>query len=104
MADHRGHDHDHDGDRDGDRDRGGRKGVTLYEDADFRGRSEFFTEDDPRLSDNRVGNDLASSIRIDRGCHVTLYEDERYKGDSVVLEDDERRLEDTRVGNDGVSS
>ncbi len=93
-----------DRDRDEDRDRGGQKGVTLYENEDYRGRSEFFTEDDPRLADNRIGNDRASSIKVDRGCHVTLYQDERFKGDSAVLEDDEPSLDETRVGNDSASS
>lgn len=90
--------------RDRDDDRGGQKGVTLYEHEDYRGRSEFFTEDDPRLADNRIGNDRASSIRVDRGCHVTLYRDERYKGDSAALEDDQPSLYETRVGDDSVSS
>lgn len=89
---------------DRDRDRGGQKGVTLYSDEDFRGQSEFFTEDDPSLENNRIGNDRVSSVRVDRGCRVTLFRNERYKGDSVVLDDDEPSLYETRVGNDSVTS
>lgn len=100
-------DHDHRDDREDRRERNRdhrRKGVTLYEREDFRGRSEFFHQDDPRLSDNSIGNDRVSSIEVDRGCQATLFEDERYKGDSVVIEDDARSLRGTRVGNDRASS
>jgi hypothetical protein len=89
--------------RDDDR-RDGQKGVTLYEDENFRGRREFFTQDDPRLADNRIGNDSVSSIRVDRGCRVTIYRDDRYKGASDVIDEDWDNLYDTRVGDDEVSS
>lgn len=94
---------DSDRDRDDDR-RDGPKGVTLYEDENFRGRQEFFTQDDPRLQDNRIGNDRASSVKVDRGCRVTLYRDERYKGESEAIDGDLRSLGETRVGNDRTSS
>lgn len=82
----------------------GPRGVTLFEHEDYRGRSEFFAADDPRLTDNPIGNDRASSIQVDRGCRVTLYRDDRFRGLAEVLDDDEPSLAATRVGNDSVSS
>jgi hypothetical protein len=38
--------------------------VTLYEHPDFRGRSETLYEDDPVLANNRIGNDVVSSLRL----------------------------------------
>lgn len=99
AAAQRGRDRDRDDDR-----QDGQKGVTLYEDENFRGRREFFTQDDPRLADNRIGNDNVSSIKVDRGCRVTIYRDERYKGASDVIDEDWDTLYDTRVGNDEISS
>lgn len=90
--------------QDRDRDRDGQRGVTLYDDEDFRGESEFFAVDDSNLENNRIGSDRASSVRVDRGCRATLYRNHRYKGDSVVLDRDESSLTDTRVGNDSVTS
>lgn len=94
---------DRDDERRRDRD-DGPKGVTLFEDENFRGRQEFFKQDDPRLADNPIGNDRVSSVKVDRGCRVTLYRDERYKGASEAIDDDLRSLGETRVGNDSASS
>ncbi len=102
--DHRDDREDRREDRRQDRRENRRKGVTLYEREDFRGRSEFFFQDDPRLADNSIGNDRVGSVEVDRGCQITLFEDERYKGESVVLEDDARSLRGTRVGNNRASS
>jgi hypothetical protein len=84
---------------------GAGKGVTLYEHEDFRGRTEKYTEDDRDLHDNyQVGNDKASSLRIDDGCEVSLYEHENYRGRVAVIRQDEPSLAATEVGNDSVTS
>ena len=79
-------------------------GVTLFEDADFRGYSETFIENIPNLNSSRFGNNTASSIRVDRECRVTLYSEIGYRGRSVRLRGDEPDLGRTPVGNDAVSS
>ncbi|MCB1036150.1 MAG: peptidase inhibitor family I36 protein [Acidobacteria bacterium] len=81
-----------------------RRGVTLYEHQDFRGRSQRFFEDDPSLNDNYLKHDMASSVRVDLGCKVTLYEHPNYQGRATVLTEDITDLNGTRVGNDSVSS
>lgn len=81
-----------------------REGVTLFVDVDYRGTSEVFYESDADLSDNRIGNDRASSIKVPRGYVVTLYEHVDFRGRSVVLRNDESRLGSTSIGNDVVSS
>ncbi|MCB1056751.1 MAG: hypothetical protein KDD11_14715 [Acidobacteria bacterium] len=80
------------------------RGVTLYEHQDFQGRSETFYESDPRLNDNPIRQDTASSVRVPRGCRVVLYEHPDYQGRATVLESDITDLNGTRVGNDSVSS
>jgi len=79
-------------------------GVILFEDDDFRGEAERFTYDDPRLADNLIGNDRASSVRVAPGCEAVLYEDENFRGRSTLVRGDVRGLRSTVVGNDQVSS
>lgn len=90
--------------RDDRTDRGGRRGVTLFEHQDFRGRSETFFEEDRRLNDNTLLHDSASSVRVDEGCRVILYEHPDFDGRASVLTEDTWDLSETRVGNDSVSS
>ena len=80
------------------------EGVTLYKDSRFRGRSETFYESDPNLSDNSIGSDRASSIRVPKGYVVTLYQHTNFRGRSVQLGADSENLTRTAVGNDQVSS
>lgn len=79
-------------------------GVTLFQDIDFEGRSAFFTEDDPKLSNDKINQDAASSIEIFPGCEVTLFQDTNFEGASVVLTESVADLSETAVGNDTVSS
>lgn len=83
---------------------GQRRGVTLYHDDDFRGGSETFYEDRTDLGRSRIGNDNASSIRVDRGCRAVLYRDSNFRGEYEVITRDVSSLSRTRVGNDAVSS
>ncbi|MCH9648718.1 MAG: hypothetical protein K0U98_10800 [Deltaproteobacteria bacterium] len=85
-------------------DRGNRRGVTLFEHQDYRGRSETFFEEDRRLNDNELRHDSASSVRVDEGCRVILYEHPDFDGKATVLTEDVWDLRETRVGNDSVSS
>lgn len=84
--------------------RGERRGVVLYQHPGYGGRSETFFADDPRLHENHIGNDAASSVRVDRGCRAVLWEHPGYAGDRTVVTEDIPNLKGTRVGNDDVSS
>ncbi len=81
-----------------------RRGVTLYENTHFGGRSEIFYDGDTDLRNNLIGNDRASSIKVPPNCTVTLYGDGDYRGRSVTLHEDTADLGDTGIGNDAVSS
>ncbi len=82
----------------------GRRGVTLFEDKDFRGDSESIYGDVPDLKRSRIGNDRATSIRVDRGCRAVLYSDTEFRGRVTVLEYDLGYLGETEIGNDRLSS
>ncbi len=78
--------------------------VTLYADKDFTGGSERFQAADPDLSDNPIGNDSASSVRVASGCQVRLFEDADYGGRELKLNASVESLRGLPVGNDAVSS
>lgn len=81
-----------------------RRGVTLYRDNDYRGRSETFYVDHPDLRSSSVGQDSVSSLRVDPGCQVTLFRDVNFRGPATTVEYDTPSLRRTNVGNDEVSS
>ncbi len=62
------------------------RGIVLYEEPYFEGRSETFLADDDDLS---VGNFLhaqeASSVRVVGACSVTLYSQAAYAGECITL-------------------
>jgi hypothetical protein len=80
------------------------RGVTLFSDDSFRGRSQTFFVDDPDLRDNPIQNDTVSSVRIDPGCRAILFEDTNYRGSSAVIDRDAPSLRGTGISNDSVSS
>lgn len=80
------------------------RGVTLYSDDYFRGRSQTFTADDPDLRDNAIQSDTVSSVRVSPGCRATLFEDSSYRGRSAVVDRDAETLRGLGIGNDSVSS
>ncbi len=90
------------------RNRGGAQGlsggVALYQGGAFKGRREVFYQDDSDLRNNRIGNDLASSVQVAAGCRATLYSDPGYRGRSAEIGSDVRDLRATRLGNDAASS
>lgn len=80
------------------------RGVTLYEHPSYQGIFDAFAEDVPSLRSYRIGNDRASSVRVEPGCTVTLYEHDGYRGREMTLRGDVPRLDGTAVGDDRVSS
>ena len=80
------------------------RGVTLYGDRDFRGRSQTFYRDVRDLHDTEIGNDTASSVRVAPGCRAVLYPHRDFRGEPAVLTYDAEDLRNTAVGNDSVSS
>jgi len=81
-----------------------RRGVTLYDDTDFRGSAETFFEATSDLRGSRVGDDRARSVRVDSGCRAILWTGPDYRGDSLVVDRDLDDLSRTRIGWDTVTS
>ena len=81
-----------------------RRGVTLFADANYGGRSMTIWGSLDRLDNTTIGNDRVSSIRVDPGCRAVLYRDVNYRGASAEIVRDVANLGETRVGNDSVSS
>lgn len=80
-------------------------GIILYEHENFGGRSQNVTVDQvPSLRGTVLGNDVASSVRIQPGCRAVLYQDENFGGRSIVVTVDIRALRSTGLGNDSLSS
>lgn len=86
-------------------DRPGRGSVTIYEHQNFRGDSETFAAGRIAfMSDTQVGNDRASSVRIEGPCQITLFEHQEFRGRSTTFTRDVTDLSGTGVGNDTASS
>lgn len=83
---------------------GGARGVSLYRDEDYRGRTQHFSDHHADLGGTQVGNDSTSSVRVSQGCRAVLYSDANYRGRSTVIEYDTPSMKGTAVGNDNVSS
>ena len=81
-----------------------RRGVTLYDDTDFRGRAETFVESASDLRDSGIGDNRARSVRVDSGCRAILWTGPDYRGDSLVVDRDLDDLSRTRIGWDTVTS
>ena len=79
-------------------------GVTLYRDLDFSGRNQRITDDISDLRGHYVGNDTATSVRIDPGCTARLYADANYQGSYLEVDRDISDLRGSSVGNDTVTS
>jgi hypothetical protein len=80
------------------------RGVELYADDNFRGRRQFFSAGDSDLSDNPIGNDTVSSLKISTGCTATLYEDRGHQGRSVRVDADVPSMDRIGFRNDGLTS
>lgn len=79
-------------------------GVTLYRDLDFSGRNQKITDDISDLRGHYVGNDTATSVRIDPGCLARIYADANYQGSYLEVDRDISDLRGSSVGNDTVTS
>lgn len=80
------------------------RGVTLYDDTGYRGRSATFHEGSRDLRDTRVGDNRARSVRLDPRCRAILWTGSDFRGDQLVVEDDLDDLSRTRIGFDTVTS
>lgn len=88
----------------GDGGAGVRRGVTLYRDLEFRGVGEAFHGSVADLRGTRIGDDQATSVRVDRGCRARLYQHPNFGGQYTELYGDAPDLRGSRVGDDSVSS
>jgi hypothetical protein len=73
------------------------EGVVLYEHSNYQGRCTRLTGDDPDLSNNTIGNDAASSIKVIGNFQATVYEHTAYTGVSSQFTGD-----DPDFGNDTI--
>jgi hypothetical protein len=80
------------------------RGVELYADEYHRGRRQFFNAGDPDLSNDSIGNDSVSSLKISQGCSVILFEDTYHRGRSVRVESDTPDMGRVGFRNDALSS
>ena len=83
---------------------GTRRGVTVYRDLNFSGASQSFSNDVADLRSSFVGNDTATSVRVERGCRARLYADANFGGSYIDVDQDISDLRGSPVGNDKVSS
>jgi hypothetical protein len=67
-----------------------RTGVCVYDDINFRGRSQCFERGEEVADLGRSGNwnDRISSIQVFGGTRVTLYRDVNYRGERVTIDRD----------------
>lgn len=77
--------------------------IKVYKDNNFRGRSEILSQSDADLSDNIIGNDAISSLKIPANMEVILYAHANFRGRSVTLNEDMNSLKSLDF-NDKVSS
>ena len=75
--------------------------VTLYSDIDYTGRAESFSERDPWLGDNYIGNDSVSSLSYEG---IFLYQHVSYQGKSEFFTGNDPNFLDNYIGNDQASS
>jgi hypothetical protein len=102
-------------------------GITIYEDANYRGRSALLTRDVRDLKDFngpcehestisradgsstttivRDWNDCISSIRVALGWRAVVYRDDDFDGDSLILTGDASNLQlvPGRCDHDGMN-
>ena len=62
--------------------------VTVYEHADYGGRSQELPLGRYNLSQLTIGNDIISSIKVPEGLIVTAYEHKDFKGKTKVFTED----------------
>lgn len=80
------------------------RGLTLYRDLDYTGRSELFTDDRSSLQGSKIGNDEATSARLSPGCRARLYQHENFQGSYTEISGGIPDLRGSRAGDDAISS
>lgn len=55
-------------------------GVTLYDYANYAGPSELFSDSDPDLTDNTIGNNTANSAQVHGPVRAILFDESNYQG------------------------
>lgn len=80
------------------------RGLTLYRDPHYSGRSELFTGDRRSLGGTQIGNDEATSARVSRGCRARLFEHDDFQGNYTEVSGGLPDLRGSRVGDDSISS
>lgn len=83
---------------------GARRGVTLFADSKFRGKSEQFFDDERRLSESSLGANRVGSVQVAPGCRATLHSRADFRGPSVTLTKDTLTLVGSSIGPDNAAS
>ena len=73
-------------------------GIILFSEADYRGTSEIFEEDDSNLANNTITGTGVKSVRVPSGYRVTLFEKKRFRGEFAVLAEDRTRADLADLG------
>ena len=84
--------------------------VTIYEHANFQGRSQVLAAGryDNALGQLTIGNDTLSSLTVPKGFVVRLYEHFRFQGRFIDIKQDTPVtspfwINETATGNDSVA-
>jgi hypothetical protein len=79
-------------------------GVSLYDQANFKGRCSHLTDSHANLSELAVGNDAAASIRIVGPFVAIVYRDSRFRGPSSTYIASDPNFGNDRIGVNNASS
>jgi len=71
----------------------GAVGVTIYEDCDYRGRSQSLKEGDYSSRDFSLGPNTISSLKIASGYGIKVYRKDNYQGNNTDYTTDQNCLE-----------
>lgn len=78
--------------------------VMLFEHKGYGGLCEVFTYSDIDLTDNLIGNDRASSIKVGAGIGVRLCQHNTYGGACTIFTGNDNNLSDNGIKTDRASS
>jgi hypothetical protein len=80
-------------------------GVWLYQGPDYTETAERFNANDPDVSNNTIGEDTVTSIRIQGNYWAILFRDRSFEGDYEIFDKGDVSLHDNSgIGNDSTSS
>ncbi len=78
--------------------------AVLYAKKNYRGRSQRFTTDQVHLGGTRIGDNAATSLRVEGGAVVLLCTKPAYGGRTLEFREDCPHLGKTKLKNNRVSS